>query len=179
MYLIARAGLLLAGSLHALALAAGQSGATPSTISSAPDGLKPLAFLVGSCWAGPLPKEGIDTHCFSSVYDGQFVRDVHTVTKARRPYQGETLYHWDAAARVVKYTYWNSLGGVSTGTMNTDGDRLVFPETHEASDGTRIDFRNVWFQDGANAYVAQTDQREPTGWTQRFRIRYERQPAAR
>jgi hypothetical protein len=79
--------------------------------------LQPLAFLVGHCWRGQLPDGNEDVHCFESVYGGQHVRDRHEVTGGAEIYRGETLYSWDGAAGAVAYTYWNSLGGVSRGTM--------------------------------------------------------------
>ncbi len=132
--------------------------------------LQPLAFLVGSCWSGTQPKGGIDTHCFSPVYGGHYIRDVHQVTGDAKPYAGETLYHWDAAQKQVRYTYYNSLGGISTGTMHVEEGRLVFPEVHESKDGRRIEMRNVWTQEGADTFVMKADQKAGDNWKELFRV---------
>ena len=42
------------------------------------------------------------------------------------PYRGETLYSWNGAAKQVEYTYWNSSGGVSRGTMAAKPEGLDF-----------------------------------------------------
>ena len=118
-------------------------------------GLEPLAFLVGHCWEGRFEPGGeIDRHCFESVYGGQHVRDVHEVTGGARVYRGETLYSWDGTANVVTYTYWNSLGGVSRGTMRPDGTRLSFgDESYTDPQGRRITISTHWRRDG-DAYEA-------------------------
>jgi hypothetical protein len=136
--------------------------------------LGPLQFLVGSCWSARFPNGAEDTHCFSGVYDGHFIRDVHVVTGDKRPYGGETLYHWDAKAKVVRYTYWTSLGGVSIGTMTVEGNRLMFPETHESASGERVEYRNAWSWDGADKYVANTEKHTAAGWVPEFKLVYER-----
>lgn len=94
----------------------------------------------------------------ASVFDGQFVRDVHRVTGAAQPYAGETIDHWDPAAQRVRFTYYNSRGGVSTGTMTVDGDRLVFAEVHEGKGGTKTEMRSIWYPQG-DGYVARTKAR--------------------
>jgi hypothetical protein len=136
--------------------------------------LQPLAFLVGSCWSGTQPKGTIDTHCFSPMYGGHYIRDVHQVTGDARPYAGETLYHWDAAQKQVRFTYYNSVGGISTGTMHVEKGRLVFPEAHESKDGTRLELRNVWTPEGADTFVVKVDRRAGDDWKEMFRVVFKR-----
>jgi uncharacterized protein YndB with AHSA1/START domain len=125
-------------------------------------GLEPLAFLVGHCWVGTFSDGQEDRHCFDSVYDGQHVRDRHEVRGGARVYRGETLYSWDGEARAVTYTYWNSLGGVSRGTMRTDNGRLSFgDESYTGPDGRRITMSTHWRRDG-DAYEAVTVSPQPS-----------------
>jgi uncharacterized protein YndB with AHSA1/START domain len=129
---------MLIASLAGLALAASE----PPQLR---EELRPLAFLVGHCWRGEFADGTQDTHCFESVYDGQHVRDRHEVTGGARVYRGETLYSWDGAARAVGYTYWNSLGGVSRGTMRPGESRLDFgDESYTAPDGRRASIATEW-----------------------------------
>jgi hypothetical protein len=139
--------------------------------------LSALEFLVGSCWSGTGPRGETDRHCFSKAM-GHFVRDVHDTSGLPRPYGGETLYHWDPAAAVVRFTYWNTDGGVSTGTMTVQNGALHFPEVHEGKDGKRMEIRNVWTRQGADAYVAKAEVRKGDTWSEMFRIVYTRVPAA-
>jgi uncharacterized protein YndB with AHSA1/START domain len=118
-------------------------------------GLEPLAFLVGHCWRGEFKTDEQDTHCFESVYGGQHLRDRHEVTGAKGVYRGETLYSFDGQA--ATFTYWNSQGGVSRGTMRPDGDRLDFgDESYTDPNGRRISFSTHWRRVGDDAYEAVT-----------------------
>jgi len=120
-------------------------------------GLEPLAFLVGHCWQGEFERTGErDMHCFESVYDGQHVRDRHEVQGDGRTYRGETLYSAEGDGRVA-FTYWNSLGGVSRGTMRPGSDRLEFgDEAYAGPDGRRMTFSTHWRRVGADSYEAVT-----------------------
>lgn len=116
-------------------------------------GLDPMSFLVGHCWRGRFESGEVDTHCFEAVFDGQHIRDRHEVTGGRRAYRGETLYSWDGAANVVTYTYWNSSGGVSRGTMRPEADRLRFgDETYRGADGRQISIATSWRRTGEHSY---------------------------
>lgn len=145
--------------------------------------LKPLEFLVGSCWTGAFPGGNVtDTHCFESVYGGQFIRDRHAV-RGGRPYQGETLYAWDAAKKKIVYTYWASSGGVSTGVVEPGAaGELVFPEEHSAGKQKRA-LRNVWTRQGDDAYevlVWQIYARDPYPEKKElWRMKMTREPAIR
>ena len=123
-------------------------------------GLEPLGFLVGHCWRGRFAGGEEDLHCFERVYDGQHVRDTHAVTGGARAYRGETLYSATADG-TVGYTYWNSLGGVSRGTMRPDGDRLDFgDELYRGADGREATFATHWRRIGDDAYEAVTRSRD-------------------
>ena len=105
--------------------------AAATSIAEAP--LQPWAALIGHCWAGPAPGgKGIDRHCFESAYGGQHVRDRHVVTiDGRAVYEGEALY--SAKGSQVVFTYWNSLGGVGTGSAVVSGDDWRFSGTIHAT----------------------------------------------
>ncbi len=121
-------------------------------------GLEPLGFLVGHCWRGEFPgSREQDTHCFEAVYDGQHVRDRHEVTGGRAVYRGESLYSWDGAAGAVAYTYLNSQGGVSRGTMRPGPEQLDFgDESYRGPDGREIRISTFWRRVGDDAYEAVT-----------------------
>ena len=142
-------------------------------------GLEPLAFLVGHCWEGRFEPGGeTDRHCFESVYGGQHVRDVHEVTGGARIYRGETLYSWDGSAGVVTYTYWNSLGGVSRGTMRADGARLAFgDESYTDPQGRRITLSTHWRRDG-DSYEAVTASEQAPSMNRAVRYRRVEAPVA-
>ena len=107
------------------------SAAAATSMAEAP--LQPWASLVGHCWAGPAPgNAGTDKHCFESVYGGQHVRDRHSVTvNGKEVYAGESVY--SAKGPQVIFTYWNSLGGLGTGTAVVAGGEWRFSGTIHAT----------------------------------------------
>ena len=120
-------------------------------------GLEPLAFLVGHCWQGEFERTGErDTHCFESVYEGQHIRDRHEVTGGSGFYAGETFYSAEGPDAVA-FTYFNSLGGVSRGTMRGGTDRLNFGnEEYRGADGRNITLSVFWHRVGDDAYEVVT-----------------------
>ena len=119
-------------------------------------GLEPLGFLVGHCWRGQFVTGEQDTHCFEPAFDGQHVRDRHEVTGGARLYRGETLYSADGGG-AVSFTYWNSSGGVSRGSMRPDVERLNFgDERYRGPDGREISLSTFWRRVGDDAYEAVT-----------------------
>lgn len=118
--------------------------------------LEPLAFLIGHCWRGEFESKGeTDTHCFEAVFDGKHVRDRHEVAGGKSVYRGETIYSFNARSKAVEYTYWNSLGGVSRGTMVAKADELDFgDESHTGPDGKTVTISTFWRKAGDDAYDA-------------------------
>jgi hypothetical protein len=127
---------------------------------------EPMRFLVGHCWRGPMAEgRQHDTHCFEPVFDGQHVRDRHEVVGGAEVYRGETIYSWDGGAGRVAYVYWNSLGGVSRGTMVPKPGTLDFGgETYKGPDGRTITMSTVWRLVDERTYEAvTTSPGNPTG----------------
>jgi hypothetical protein len=144
---------------------------------------EPLAFLVGGCWRGTFADgKTTDLRCAEPVFGGKFLRERHMVRSANGgEYRGETLFHWDAKAGRIRYTYWNSNGGVSTGTMELHGSRRVFPaERYAGSDGRMRQFRTVWEVKGDSAWVMTTEELRADGtWIAAWRIDFRRDGSAR
>ena len=115
--------------------------------------LQPFAFVAGSCWRGTFPDgRQTDTHCFTAIYGGAFIRDVHVVEGAPRPYSGETLYRWDAAAREIRFDYYASDGAHTAGRAIPTSNGLSFPETRRDRAGREMRIETTWTRDGADAY---------------------------
>ena len=107
--------------------------------------LQPWSVLVGHCWVGDAPGgSGADKHCFETVYGGQHIRDRHVVSMGGRDvYAGEALY--SAKGSQVIFTYWNSLGGLGTGTAVVVGDEWRFNGTiHATATGAEQPMTAVW-----------------------------------
>ncbi|HEX4737471.1 MAG TPA: hypothetical protein VH331_07910 [Allosphingosinicella sp.] len=162
--------------LAALLLTAPLLAATPAE-TLAPS-LRPLAFLVGSCWRGVFPDgHAADTHCFTADYGGAFVRDRHVVTGGPRPYSGESLYRWDAAERQILFAYYASDGGFDSGRVAPVDAGLDFPDQVFAeADGSRMTLRSHWTRDGADALLIVDEMRTGNEWRPVRRMRLVRVP---
>ena len=134
-------------------------------------GLEPLGFLVGHCWRADFERPGEqDTQCFEPVFDGQHIRSRHEVTGAKEKYRGETLFSFDG--KLVTFTYWNSIGGVSRGTMTAAPDRLSFgDESYTGADGKRITFSTTWRKIADDAFEAVTVSPEAPAMNRTLRYR--------
>lgn len=82
-------------------------------------------------------------------------------------YGGETMYFWDSSEATIRFVYWNSVGGVSEGTVLREGDRLTFPERH-AEAGRAQQMRNFWTQDGPDQYSVTTQRLKDGVWETSF-----------
>ena len=156
----------------ALAAAGGAAGAAAPATPYAP-----LAFLVGHCWEGTFPGGKVtDTHCFSWVYGGKFIRDRHVVRHGpgTRDDLGESLYLWDAASGELQYLYIESAGGFSRGTVTTAPGALIFPPTHYAQNGQQQTYRSRWQPSGATEYDVLTEFLVKEQWQPGFTVHMHR-----
>jgi hypothetical protein len=143
--------------------------------------LQPLARLAGSCWRGTFPDgRQTDTHCFTAIYGGSFVRDVHVVENAPAPYSGETLYRWDADQGRIVYDYYASDGSHSDGAVRPAANGLLFPEeAHRSRTGAApVLIRSSWTFDGPDAYVVLAERMQGETWHKLWEMRMVRVGAA-
>ena len=140
------------------------------------EGLKPMAFLAGHCWKGSFPDgKQTDEHCFSWLYGGRMLRDIHTVQAPGRPdYVGETTYYWDSGARRVEFLYIENSGGVSRGVMQPADSALTFPPTQYVAEGETITYRARWTRVGDLAYEAWSEAQSGDGWKTMFKVLLQR-----
>lgn len=147
----------------------------------------PVAELTGHCWLGTFPdSEARDLHCWEWVLDGGFVRDRHRVTGSGNSYAGETFYGWDAASGTLRFWYFNTLGGVSTGTVESAGDRWLFRERYGGDDraeadaeaGGALEIRTFLTLEDDVSYRILSEKRQPDGdWRSTFTLRFVRSDA--
>ena len=137
-------------------------------------GLQPLAPLVGSCWRATFPNSTrTDTHCYTAMLGGRYVRDVHVVDGGSAPYSGESIYRWDPQARRIRYDYYASDGGYSGGFADPVATGINFPEeTYVGGDGQVMELRTLQTGSG-EGYARTTSARQADGswremWTMRF-----------
>ena len=138
--------------------------------------LQPLAFLVGSCWRATFPNSSsTDTHCYTAMLGGRYIRDVHIVEGAPSPYAGESIYRWDPQARRIRYDYYASDGGYSRGAAVPGADGISFPdEGYVGANGQRLMLRNAMTGIGAEGYDARSEMRQGEIWQEMWRMRFTR-----
>jgi len=154
---------ILFAALLAIPLAAG---AEPAA------GYQPLAFLAEHCWKGTFPDgKQTDEHCFSWIYGGRFLRDVHTVHGPSHPdFHGESIYFWNSGTGELEYLYIEDQGGVSRGIVGTAPDALVFPPTSYVEAGKTQTYRSRWQRAGDGAYDVVTEFKSGDGWVDGVKI---------
>lgn len=135
-----------------------------------------FAPLMG-CWRGVF--EGrtdiYDERCFEPL--GEHAVDTHAVRPTS--YAGETTYHYDPAAGEIVWAYAGNDGGRANGAVRVDGDRFVFPpHTHRSAAGVERRLRATWRVEGADRFVATSEQLESGRWRPFMRIVYTRTAAA-
>jgi hypothetical protein len=157
-----------------LAIAAQAVPATTAAPGLTPE-LAPLTFLVGSCWRATFPNSArTDTHCYTAMLGGRYVRDLHVVEGASAPYSGETIYRWDAAARRIRYDYYASDGGTSGGQADPTPTGIDFPEeTYVGPDGQPMTLRNVLTRLGGG-YGMSSSARQGETWREMWTMRFTR-----
>lgn len=168
--------------LVSLLAAAAAQAATPggATLQGLPtprlaDELAPMTFLVGSCWRATFPATTrTDTHCYTAMLRGRFVRDLHVVEGAPVPYSGETIYRWDPAARRIRYDYYASDGGYSGGHADPTPTGITFPEeNYVGADGQTMTLRNVLTRAG-DGYTATSSALQGETWREMWTMRFTR-----
>lgn len=147
--------------------------APPNFPGPTPD-FRPLQFLVGHCWVGAFPDgRATDEHCFEWVFDRKFIRDRHLVRGRAAPYEGETLYGWDARAARITWWYWNSDGDVLTGTVDVTPHGLVFPTRLETPQGP-VELRATWIRTGPDTYRVDQAKRDGDRWAPLWTMEFRR-----
>jgi hypothetical protein len=138
--------------------------------------LSPFDFLAGHCWRGEFPdSEAVDTHCYTWVFDGKHLRDVHVVSGDGPDYRGETIYSVDGASGDVIYRYWNSLGGVSDGRIEFEDGAILAPgEKYVGEDGKPREFRSRLRRLDESSYEVQSEERVDAKWRDFARVLFTR-----
>lgn len=102
-------------------------------------GLQPLEFLTGHCWRTTLKEGPTDTHCFSTLADGN-LRDRHIVRKdGAAIYTGESVF--SVKSGVIHYRYDGSTGAKLEGPMHSAASKIIFDDVDKT--GTETFWRRV------------------------------------
>lgn len=144
----------------------------------------PVDRLAGRCWDGVFADgKTHDHHCWEWTLRKSYVRAKHEVRGAGKPYGGETFYGWDSGARVLRFWYFNTLGGRSEGTVeqaDPDGagrERWLVLEHYAGSNpGSKSDGKlelRTFLVIGDEFYEVVTEKKESDGWKPMMSIHYQ------
>ncbi|MEX2126361.1 MAG: hypothetical protein WD795_20880 [Woeseia sp.] len=138
--------------------------------------LSPFGFLAGHCWSGEFEESGAtDTHCYTWVFGGKHLRDVHVVSGEEPDYRGETIYSVEGTSGDIIFRYWNSLGGVSDGRIELEDGAILAPGgTYVGEDGKAREFRSSLRQIDDMHYEALTEERIDDEWRNFSRVTFTR-----
>ena len=96
--------------------------------------LEPLQPWLGKTWkseaAEPADKPKIDVARWERALNGKAVRILHSINKGE--YGGETIVTWDKSQNSIVYHYFTTAGFMTTGTMKSEGGKVL---THEKVTG--------------------------------------------
>jgi hypothetical protein len=145
------------------------------TPGSSPEAFKPLAFMAGACWDGPLPdfvaaSTGLApqtvSHCVRWRLENQVLTDTLRMEAMTPPVQGETNYYWDAETKTLRYIFWSIDGRFSTGTVKTQGASVVFDDERLFGRKGVVHFNTTWTPEGPDAFVQNRQRQNADGtWT--------------
>lgn len=148
-----------------------------STAYAAPPAMEPILLLAGHCWEGQFEgTEGVDRHCFEWLPGGHFLRDTHAIETEGESYQGETIFAVEGGSGEITYTYYNSLGGISRGSISmAKGGVLKAEERHIGRDGNVQNYRSrLTFDDNGNGYRVESTRLNEGEWQTVRRTHYSR-----
>jgi hypothetical protein len=147
---------------------------------TADDPLTPLAFLAGHCWAATF-NDGreTDTHCYEWMHDGMQLRDRHVVHNDQPEYRGETIYAWNGERKRIEYRYWNSIGGLSDGYVESkpDGTLHFLDDRYVGLDGIVYTFASEMSQPDAAQYLIVSRYLEGEEWREMWTRTFDRSQA--
>jgi len=151
-----------------------------------PEGFKPLAFMAGSCWEGPLPdfvaastgvSEQALSHCVRWRLQGHVLTDTLVMSALTPPERGETNYYWDSETKTLRYIFWSNAGSYSTGTVKTDGDKIVFDDERLFGSKGVVHFNTTWTPQGPDTYIQDRRRQNADGtWTPSAVAPFHRKP---
>jgi hypothetical protein len=154
------------------------AGKAPDLRAAAPARGGPLdafAFLGDSCWVGTFANgKTKDENCFEWTLGGRFLRSRHRVVDGEGPYEGETLFGFDATLGRPTFVYWNSLGGVSRGSATAVADGVDFADEKVEMGGKTFTLRSTWRRHGDDRFVALTEREADGSWQPMMRIEFAR-----
>ena len=136
-----------------------------------------FAELRGACWRGEHPdRKTTDTQCYSTQYD-RLVRGTIRVRIERQGglpggFEGDSVYAWDPAKKVVVFGQWASNGSFGTGEMRVEDGLLRF--RNRLPDGSESKVRSVWRRIDEDTFRVTRERLDGESWKEAFSVDYRR-----
>jgi hypothetical protein len=134
-----------------------------------------FANLAGSCWRGTARSDGrSDEQCYSSQF-GKFMRgSIRFYQADKLAGEGDSVFSFDPAERVIVYTQWSSNGSFGFGEATLENDELVFH--NRMPDGSEAPARSVWRRGATpDTFQVSRQRRDERGaWNEETAVTYNR-----
>lgn len=143
----------------------------------APPAMDPLLPLAEHCWEGTFEgSEVSDRHCFEWLPGGHFLRDTHAIETEGESYRGETIFAVAGGSGEITYIYYNSLGGISRGSISMAEDGALKAEERYVGRGGNVQkYRSLLtFDDDGNGYRVASNRLIEGEWQAVRSIHYRR-----
>ncbi|MGH8495984.1 MAG: hypothetical protein ACREVN_07590 [Gammaproteobacteria bacterium] len=132
-----------------------------------------LEYLAGHCWTARFDNGRTDEQCYDWLYGGRFLRSRHVVD-SDPPYEGTTIFSWDPEKSRIRFHYFTSMGAVSEGYLEPDGDAIRIPETHVGEDGKTTAMETSYRRSGEREYRVASREQTDEGWQEMWTLIYRR-----
>ncbi len=133
-----------------------------------------FADLSGSCWRG-MRQDGMaaDEQCYQAQYNRFMRGTIKFPPQGERPGgAGDSVFAYDANAKVIIYTQWASNGSFGFGEASLEGDELIFH--NRMPDGSEAPARSVWRRVDAETYRVSRQRRAEGHWNEESSVTYTR-----
>ena len=129
------------------------------------------------CWRGSRPDGRSDVQCYGTQY-GRFVRGTIKFYQGDKlTGESDSVFSYDANARLIVYSQWVSNGGVGFGQATLENGEIVFQ--NRLPGGDEAPARSVWRKVDADSFrVARQRRADDGSWKDEQVVTYSRVAAA-
>jgi hypothetical protein len=134
-----------------------------------------FAGLAGSCWKSSRPDGRSDLQCYQNQFN-RFIRgSIKFYQGEKVTGEGDSVFAYDANARLIIYSQWSSNGSVGFGQATLVNGELIFQ--NHTPDNAEAPTRSVWRKVDADSFKVSRQRRSDQGaWTEESAITYARVP---
>ena len=143
--------------------------------------LEPLRPWLGKTWkSDPVTSGGkttVDVSRWERALNGKAVRILHSINEGE--YGGETIATWDDKQKSIVYQYFTTAGFSTSGTIKTDGGKIVTHEHVSGNAGGVTEVRGTGEMASDGTYRIKTEYMKNGKWEPARDVVYREDASAR